>query len=200
MVRCCIIKKRLNKILCNSEMEDIYMTTIRKAKNKDIDAVELIYGHIIDEEEKGEYTTGWQKEIYPNRNTAITALANGELFVMEEDGEIVAAMRINKDQVPEYKNCNWEYQADDDQVMVMHTLAVEPFVKKHGYGRKMIEFYEKYARENNCPYLRIDTNAQNSRARAMYKNYGYKEIGIIPCVFNGIPGVNLVCIEKKLNI
>lgn len=176
------------------------MNIIRKAESKDIDAVALIFGHIIDEEEKGNCTIGWQRGVYPTWNTAVEALENGDLFVMEEDGEIVAAMRLNKQQVPEYKNCQWEYPADDDQVMVMHTLVVEPSIKKHGYGKKMVEFYENYARENNCPNLRIDTNVKNSRARALYKNCGYKEIGIIPCVFNGIPGVNLVCIEKKLDL
>jgi GNAT superfamily N-acetyltransferase len=181
-------------------MERIGMNIIRKAESKDIDAVALIFGHIIDEEEKGNCTTGWQRGLYPTRNTAVEALKNGDLFVMEEDGEIVAAMRLNKEQVPEYKNCQWEYPADNDQVMVMHTLVVEPSVKKHGYGKIMVEFYEKYAREKNCPYLRIDTNVKNSRARAMYKNYGYKEIGITPCVFNGMSGVNLVCIEKKLDL
>jgi len=175
------------------------MNIIRKAISKDLDAVALIFEHIIEEEENGRCTTGWQRGIYPTRNTAVTALEKDDLFVMEEDGDIVAAMRLNKEQVPEYKNCQWEYPAADDQVMVMHTLVVEPSVKKHGFGGKMVDFYENYARENNCPYLRMDTNALNSRARAIYKNYGYKEIGIIPCAFNGITGVNLVCIEKKLS-
>lgn len=176
------------------------MNKIRKATPKDIDGVALIFDHIIKEEEEGKCAIGWKREIYPTRNTAVAALELDDLFVMEADGEVVAAMRLNKEQVPEYKNCQWNYPADDDQVMVMHTLVVEPSAKKHGCGRKMVEFYEKYARENNCPYLRIDTNAINARARAFYKNCGYEEIGITPCVFNGIPGVNLVCIEKKLDL
>ena len=176
------------------------MNIIRKAKTDDIDAVALIFEHIIEEEEKGKCSIGWQRGVYPTRNTAVAALENDDLFVMEDDGEIIAAMRLNKEQVPEYKNCLWEYPAEDDQVMVMHTLVVEPSVKKRGYGGSMVEFYEDYARVNNCPYLRIDTNEKNTRARALYKKYGYKEIGITPCVFNGIGGVNLVCIEKKLDI
>lgn len=176
------------------------MNTIRKAASKDIEAVALIFEHIIEEEEKGNGSVGWKRDIYPTRNTAAAALENDDLFVMEEDGRVIAAMRLNKEQVPEYKNCQWEYPAEDDRVMVMHTLVVEPSAKKHGCGRKMVAFYEKYAGENNCPYLRIDTNAINVRARALYKNCGYKEIGIVPCDFNGISGVDLVCIEKKLDL
>ena len=174
------------------------MNIIRKAMKKDVDAIALIYEHIIEEEEKGLCSTGWIRGVYPTRDTAVTGLEKDDLFVMEEDKEIVAAMRLNKEQVPEYKNCLWEYSATDDQVMVMHTLVVEPSVKKGGYGRMMVAYYEQYARENHCPYLRIDTNALNSRARSIYKKLGYKEIGITPCDFNGITKVDLVCIEKSL--
>lgn len=32
----------------------------------------------------------------------------------------------------------------------------------------------------------------------MYKKHGYKEIGIVPTVFNGIPDVMLVMLEKRI--
>ena len=38
---------------------------------------------------------------------------------------------------------------------------------------------------------------ENTNARALYKKLGYKEIAIVPTVFNGIKGVNLVLLEKK---
>lgn len=46
--------------------------------------------------------------------------------------------------------------------------------------------------------LRMDTNEQNIIARELYRKLGYLEAGIVPCEFNGIPGVNLVLLEKKL--
>ena len=64
--------------------------------------------------------------------------------------------------------------------------------------RAFIEYYEAYARETGCTELRIDTNARNAVARAMYKKHGYTEIGIVPTVFNGIEGVQLVLLEKYL--
>ena len=36
-------------------------------------------------------------------------------------------------------------------------------------------------------------------ARAMYARRGYIESGILPTVFNGITGVDLVCLEKRLS-
>ena len=63
---------------------------------------------------------------------------------------------------------------------------------------KICRFAFDYARKNGCICLRIDTNEKNENARRLYAKLGYREAGIVPCVFNGIPGVNLVCLEKKL--
>ena len=82
--------------------------------------------------------------------------------------------------------------------MVLHTLVVRPDLAGRGYGRQFVAFYEQYARERGCPCLRLDTNERNAAARRLYAKLGYREAGIIPCVFNGIGGVNLVCLEKKV--
>ena len=59
-------------------------------------------------------------------------------------------------------------------------------------------FYEDMARKLSCKTLRMDTNQTNSAARALYKKLGFTEVGIVPCEFNGISGVNLVLLEKIL--
>ena len=48
-------------------------------------------------------------------------------------------------------------------------------------------------------YLRMDTNVINTAARRFYAKLGFYESGVIGCVFNGIPDVKLVCLEKKLD-
>ncbi|MBR6519271.1 MAG: GNAT family N-acetyltransferase [Oscillospiraceae bacterium] len=171
---------------------------IRKAKAEDIDAVAEIYEEIHSEIEKGNLTVGWEKGVYPVKSTAQNALEKNWLFVAEEDGKVVSAAIINQYQGPIYEEATWEFDAAENEVMVLHTLVVSPSCSKKGIGTAMVAFYEQYARENNCPELRMDTNALNSVARKLYKKLGYKEVSIVPCVFNGIPGVNLVCMEKRL--
>ncbi|MBQ7381023.1 MAG: GNAT family N-acetyltransferase [Clostridia bacterium] len=171
----------------------------RKATLSDLDAISRIYDAIHDCEEAGAAHTGWKRGIYPVRSTAEAAIAADDLFVLEQDGEIVASARINKIQVAEYQTVTWSHEARDEEVMVLHTLAVAPWVERRGYGTSFVKFYEEYAKENGCPYLRMDTNEKNARARALYKKLGYAEKGIVPCVFNGIEDVNLVCLEKTLH-
>lgn len=63
-----------------------------------------------------------------------------------------------------------------------------------------MRFYEEYARAHGCAYLRMDTNARNAAARRLYVRMGYHEADIVPCDFNGIPGIQLVLLEKRLTI
>ena len=120
------------------------------------------------------------------------------MFVEEIDGVIVASARINRIQVAEYSNVKWKYPASDGEVMVLHTLAVSPKVRRSGYGTKFVEFYEKYALQNDCHYLRMDTWENNAIARSLYKKLGYDEVGIVNSNFNGIENFRLVCLEKML--
>lgn len=173
---------------------------VRKATKKDIDQVEEIYDKIHTKEESGAVTIGWDRKIYPTRRTALKALEKDDLFVMEDqDGSVVAAARINQEQVPVYADARWKYEETaEEQVMVLHTLVVDPDRSGKGYGTEFVAYYEKYATEHNCPYLRMDTNEKNTGARRLYKKLGYWEADIVPCVFNGIPGVQLVCLEKYI--
>ncbi|MBQ2887577.1 MAG: GNAT family N-acetyltransferase [Firmicutes bacterium] len=171
---------------------------VLKARKADLDSIEKIYGHIHDGEEQGLTTTGWLRNIYPTRETAEAALDRGDLFVMSDCGKIVAAAVINQIQVREYAEAAWRHKAADREVMVLHCLAVEPLEKGKGYGRKFVAFYEDYAKQHGCTVLRMDTNELNTVARNLYRLLGYEEIGVVSCVFNGIPDVRLVCLEKYL--
>ena len=174
------------------------MTDIRPATADDLPRIEQIYDAIHTTEETGAASVGWARGVYPTRATAQAALDDGALFVLTDDGVLVAAGRIDQVQVPVYAQVPWQYAAPPEQVLVLHTLVVDPAAAGHGYGTQFVRFYEQYAREHGCPELRIDTNAKNANARRLYAYLGYREAGIAPCTFNGIDGVALVCLEKWL--
>ncbi len=171
---------------------------IRKARKSDIDGIEAIYERIHDAEEQGLSTVGWVRGVYPTRKTAEDALGRDDLFVMTDDEQVVAAAIINQIQVPEYRDAAWKHDTADNEVMVLHALVVDPQVKGKGLGRAFVAFYESNAKQHGCPALRMDTNAKNTRARKLYQHLGYEEVGVVSSVFNGIPDVKLVCLEKYL--
>lgn len=168
----------LEKVLASQSIKEhsAMTVTFRKATAADLDAVSTIYDHIHAEEEAGRTTIGWVRDIYPTRATAI----------------------LNHLQGDEYTDAPWQIAADDDHVLVMHTLVIDPAAKGHGLGTAFAQFYERTAREQGCTALRIDTNARNIPARTLYNKLGYREVTIVPCQFNGIDGVELVLLEKAV--
>ena len=156
-----------------------------------------IYEHILTEQEQGRVYTGWERGVYPTAQTAMDALEREDLFVQEDGGRIVGAAIINRQQVDVYAGAPWQYPAAPEAVTVLHTLVIDPCAKGKGCGRAFVRFYEDYALRTGSPFLRMDTNAKNTGARRFYEKLGYTEVGIVPCVFNGIAGVDLVLLEKK---
>ncbi len=185
--------------------EDIFVTQeavpraiIRPAAAHDLARIEEIYDTIHTAEEAGKVSIGWVRGVYPTRATAQAGLDAGDLFVLADGGTVYAAGRINREQVPVYAEMPWAHDVPPEQVLVLHTLVVDPAVAGHGCGTQFVRFYEQRARALGCPELRIDTNAKNANARRLYAYLGYREAGVAPCTFNGIDGVALVCLEKWL--
>lgn len=173
-------------------------TMIRKATGKDIDGIAAIYNKVLDQEEQGHASIGWERGVYPTKDTALLALERGDLFVYEQDGQLLATAIINHRQMDSYAKGNWKVKANDDEVMVLHTLVVDPDFSGRGIGKEIVAYYERYAKEQGCKDLRMDTQAKNKAARNLYHHLGYEEIGIIPCDFNGIQGISLVLLEKEI--
>ena len=90
------------------------------------------------------------------------------------------------------------YDVPASDVMVLHALVIDPAIRGRGLGRAFLAYYEGFALSHGCCSLRIDTNARNANARAFYKKLGYWEVAAAPCTFNGIPGVDLVLLEKRI--
>ena len=111
---------------------------VRLATREDIAAVSAIYEAIHTVEEGREKTIGWIRGVYPTEKTAQDALEKGELYVMEREGRVVAAAKINQEQGEEYLDCPWQYEAAPEEVLVLHTLVVDPAVAGQGCGTAFV--------------------------------------------------------------
>lgn len=171
--------------------------TIREGITSDSGLVTSIYSRIHDAEERGELSTGWVRGVYPTLQTAQEAVARGDLFVLESDGEIAGTAIINQEQHESYSSGHWLHGAAPSEVMVLHTLAVDPRFSGVGFGRRFLRFYAEYALARGCAYLRMDTNAINARARKFYKRLGFWEAGSAQTAFNGIGNVTLILLENR---
>ena len=81
----------------------------RRAEMGDLTAIAAIYDEIHAEIEAGRASIGWIRGVYPTRATAEAAISLGDMYVEIENGEIVAAARINQHQGPEYDGASWSF-------------------------------------------------------------------------------------------
>lgn len=169
----------------------------RKAESGDLDAVAAIYSRIHDNEEAGRTTIGWVRSIYPTRETAADALRRGWLYVAASP-DVTASAIINQVPPDAYAHAPWRHEAPADGVLILHTLTVDPAQSGRGIGSGFVRWYEALAAQRGIRELRLDTNERNQAARALYRKLGYEEVGVVPTVFNGIPDIRLVCLEKTL--
>ncbi len=172
---------------------------IRPACLNDLPAVAQLYEEILDQEDQRPVSyTNWQRGKYPTLDTARAALQAGTLFVGEEDGVVFAAVILNGVQLPEYDLIPWQFEAQAEQVMVIHTLVVSPRFSGRGKAREMVAFCEEESRRQGKTVMRLDTYEGNLPANTMYPKLGYRFAGHAQFLFQGFLDEILNCYEKKL--
>ncbi|ULT54816.1 GNAT family N-acetyltransferase [Neobacillus drentensis] len=128
---------------------------------------------------------------YPNRFIVKSDLKEGNLYGILEDNILVGAVVVDTNQSKKYRNLYWEDR--EGNPLVIHRLAVHPLYQGKGYGKKLLQFAEEFARLNENTSIRLDVFSVNVGAVKMYERSGYQERGTIHFPFRSAP---YKCYEK----
>ena len=150
------------------------MSTLRPAKSEDLSAVaaliEAAYRH---------YVPILGRRPRPMDDDLQARLGNGELFVIEEDGTLLAVLTMM-------------VQAAAVQIF---NFAVHPDAQGRGLLRQMLDFAEAAARREDKSKLTLYTNAAMTRNRAIYAHLGFTETG----EHDSPGGYRIVFMERPLS-
>ncbi len=171
---------------------------IRKATATDVESIAASYTSLLQHEQQNGSHSNWQPDVYPTQTSAAAAVEKGEMFVLEQDGQILASVVLNKNQAPEYAQMNWQYAAEPEQVLVIHTLCIPPEFSGQGLASQMINHAKTYAKEQNCLVIRLDTWAQNEPAKSLYQKHCFRIVGYAPAMLQGLIPEELVFMEHQL--
>ena len=150
---------------------------IRKATENDIPRVEAGYlEHLRHEQTHTAYTV-WKEGVYPTKQTALDALAEGSLYVMEGPGEVLASVIADRKQPAAYADIEWSCPADPEDVLVIHLLCVPPSLAGRGAGSRIVRFLIEEARAQGYKTVRLDTGGQNIPAASLYRKLGFRLAG-----------------------
>lgn len=146
---------------------------IRKARQEEIEEImELISKCVQVMQAAG--SDQWD-ECYPNREIIELDIAQGTLYVCEEDQAIAGILVLDENASEEYKKIEWKQNQGPH--LIMHRLAVHPQIQGKGIATRLIAFAEDYAARNGYTSIRLDTYAKNTRALEIYPRLGYDHRG-----------------------
>jgi GNAT superfamily N-acetyltransferase len=145
---------------------------ISLAGPKDLPQVlDLIQAVIKDMTSRG--NEQWNDE-YPTREIFENDIKCQQLYTMTESGRILGIMVITHEQEPQYDPVPWKEKKG--KYVVGHRIAVLPGQHRKGIADKFMEFFLKYAQENGCTSIRLDTYHKNDRSQALMEKYGFKRL------------------------
>lgn len=114
----------------------------------------------------------WQNGT-PNRETVENDIKNGESFVVEENGEILACAMISLRGEPTYAEIYSGKWLNGLPYGVIHRVAVRPDAKKSGLATALVKEAEKITLSAGFSSLRIDTHRDNIPMRKMVEKNGF---------------------------
>ena len=116
-------------------------------------------------------------DYYPTRDIFLGDIADCSLYAARVDGNIAGIVVLNEIQSREYESIDWVDK--QGKVLAVHRLCVSPAFQGKGIGRKLMQFAENYARENNYSSIRLDAFAKNPVSVGLYESLGYQRRGLV---------------------
>lgn len=165
----------------SSDSNDYIM---EKGTINDIDELENLYNNLNDYLEAGTNYPGWAKGIYPIRETAVNGIQNNKLFVLKMNNEIAGSIILNHEPETAYSQVIWGIEADYKDIVVIHTLVVQPKYMKNGVGKKLMNFAKEYSIEREMKTIRLDVSIHNTPAISLYEKCGYKYVATVDLGLN----------------
>ena len=120
----------------------------------------------------------WQGQDKPNLDNFKNLIANKNIFVLEDNNRVVSTVIIYDYDLDYEKNLDGKWNSPKAYV-ALHRIGTLESERNKGYGRKIIEFAESYARENNFKSVRIDTHRENKSMQNLLKSMNYIYVGLV---------------------
>ena len=117
----------------------------------------------------------WDED-YPDYSDIEQDLKAETLFALRDGDTIIGIVVLNEWQDAEYAEIDWLTHSKSRN-LVVHRLAVDPYLQGKGLARKLMDHAEDYARKQKYDSIRLDTFSQNPRNQRFYVNRGYTSLG-----------------------
>lgn len=161
---------------------DLYKKSLDEAKIEysskglNFDTVNSFYDYVIDYFDTADYSPKWKKGIYPYEKMLRDAIENETMHVMLYNGEIISAGILDRHYVKGYEDVPWDKSASLAESLMLHAFCVSPKFMRQGLAKRMLAYFENYAKKQGFLALRLDVIDGNLPALKLYPSAGYKYV------------------------
>ena len=150
----------------------LYQATI-----EEYDSIIAFYDDVIERTPDVRKYARWQKGKHPTADGIRAYIEEGSMYLYKEQGTIVGAMAVTMYQGEDYHAIEWSRQVPDNEVAVIHILAVSPDRQGTGIGSKMVREAIELAKAKCMKAIRLDALATNTPAHKLYQRLGFEYRG-----------------------
>ena len=136
------------------------------------------YRLVIRETENMATHARWEFGKHPTEAMIAEYVSRGMMYITEDGAGITAAVAVTPFQTEDYHGINWQADPVDDEVAVVHILAVNPRCQGRGYARQMMRDVIDLAKDMGKKAVRLDALACNAPAHRLYESLGFKKRGV----------------------
>jgi len=134
-------------------------------------------------------------EKYPSIDILQKDIELEQIWKIGEENTILGIIVLTEIEDEEYKKVKW--LTKNGKSLYVHRLAVNPKFQGLGYAQKLMNFTEKFAKENNYSSIRLDTFSKNKRNQNFYEKRNYRKLEKI--YFLNQSEHPFYCYEKIIN-
>jgi len=146
------------------------MRTFERARPGDGEAVERLF-EAAKRAGRLNGTTDWD-DTYPNREFIDGDIARGELWVLREDGELLASISLMREDFEDELDAGWT----DVNSCILARLCVDPALQGRGVGAEMMRLVTEEAARQGYRATRHLASVKNPTALRLYRKLGYREL------------------------
>ena len=116
----------------------------------------------------------WHWGEYPNEAVLTEDVRQGWLYMVREEGRILACVAVNQEAEEDYAGLPWR---EEGQVGLFHRLSVAPESQGKHLAEGVMEGVKDILRAQGCTVLRGDVYGGNPKAMRLYQRIGMNFIG-----------------------
>lgn len=117
----------------------------------------------------------WIYGLHPTKEMIENYIRQGVMYRLEDGQDIAAVVAVTPYQEEGYHGIDWQVELVDDEVAVVHLLAVNPHFQKRGYAKTTMKEVIELAREKGLKAVRLDALECNVPAHRLYESLGFKK-------------------------